>query len=261
MIALRMAGMLPLLIAIAACGASQTSAPTDAAVPEAPFDLTHAHLDALLAEHVDDQGLVDYGALQADRAGLNSYLANVAAATREEFEAWESTDRLAFLINAYNAYTLQLVIDHWPIDSIRDTHALGNPWDHFEFPLLGARVTLNQIEHELIRSTFNEPRIHFALVCAAVSCPPLRRTAWRGETLDEDLESATRSFLSDDSMNDLSDPNHLRLSALFDWYGDEFAAASGSVAAYVDAHSELDIPASAEIDFLQYHWDLNAQVH
>ncbi|MBN1475381.1 DUF547 domain-containing protein [Candidatus Sumerlaeota bacterium] len=251
------AALVPLL-ALLACGAGQSPLASQPAPSGDLFDLSHAALDAILRARVH-AGQVDYSGLAEDREALDGYLAEAVAVPRGTFETWSESDRLAFLINAYNARTLQLVIDHWPVDSIRDTDALGNPWDHFTFPLLGEEVTLNGIEHRMIRPVFHEPRVHFALVCAAVSCPPLRPRAWVGETLDADLEEATRAFLADPASNDLSDPAHPRLSALFDWYGDDFAGAAGSVAAFISEHSGLSIPDNAEIDFLDYDWNINSQ--
>jgi Protein of unknown function, DUF547 len=249
---------LGLLLTLTACGAGQ-SPPAPLPVPSGePFDLSHAALDAILSARVRE-GQVDYAGLAEDRDALDAYLAEVAAVARGTFDAWTEGDRLAFLINAYNACTLQLILDHWPVESIRDTHALGNPWDHFTFRLLGEEVTLNAIEHEMVRPVFHEPRIHFALVCAAVSCPPLRPRAWVRETLDADLEEATRAFLTDPGSNDLSNPANPRLSALFDWYGGDFVEAAGSVAAFVSQHSGTVVPDNAEIDFLGYDWNINSQ--
>jgi hypothetical protein len=249
---------LGLLLALTACGAGQSPPAPQPTFSTAPFDLSHAALDAILSARVD-AGRVDYAGLTENRGALDAYLAAVAAVDQSAFDDWSQVDRLAFLINAYNAHTLQLVLDHWPVASIRDTDAQGNPWDHFTFPLLGREVTLNEIEHELIRPVFHEPRIHFALVCAAVSCPPLQPRAWVGETLDTDLEAATHAFLTDPGVNDLSDPAHPRLSSLFDWYGDDFVEAEGSIAAFVSRHSGVAIPDNAEIDFLVYDWNINSQ--
>lgn len=241
-----------LFVALSARGVS--------AQPASPeFDLSHGVLDAILRAHVSEAGLVDYAGVAADRASLDAHLARVAAVDQATFGSWSRADQLAFLINAYNAHTIRLILDHWPVDSVRDTAPDGNPWDRFRFALLGREVTLNQIEHEMIRPVYGDARVHFALVCAARSCPPLLARAYRGDDLDAVLDANARAFLTDPRFNDLSDPARPRVSRLFDWYAQDFAAAAGSVAGFIAQHSGVAIPPDAVFTFLDYDWTLNSQ--
>ena len=148
----------------------------------------HARLDALLRAHVDSTGLVDYAGLSRESAALDAYLASLASAP---FEELGRDEKLALLINAYNAFTHRLILDHRPVSSIKDIPS-GKRWDDRRWRLAGEMVSLDQIEHERIRAAFREPRIHFALVCAARSCPPLRAEAYVGDRLEAQLADQTR---------------------------------------------------------------------
>lgn len=192
----------------------------------------HSAYDTVLARHVVEGG-VDYAALKAERGVLDRYLQRLAAVTRDEFAAWPEPDRIAYLINAYNAYMLQIVIDHYPIDTGGFFQRLFHPdnsvrqidgvFDGIEHRVAGADLTLDEIEHQRLRENYDEPRIHFALVCAAVSCPPLRAEAYRGGRLDVQLDDQARRFLNDTSANrfDVSE-GRVRVSRIFDWYGEDF---------------------------------------
>lgn len=148
----------------------------------------HAALDSLLKTHVDDAGRVDYRALKQEAAALDAYIAALAGAPLDEMGR---SERLALLTNAYNAFTLRLILDHHPVKSIKDIPA-AQRWDAVRWTVGGQTWSLNQIEHEQIRPHFAEPRIHFALVCAAVGCPPLRNEAYRADDLDAQLDAQTR---------------------------------------------------------------------
>jgi hypothetical protein len=149
----------------------------------ARFD--HSTLDALLRQHADPDGLVDYDALHREPEALDRYLADLANAP---FADLGRDDKLALLINAYNAFTLRLILDFYPVESIRDIPE-DQRWRHVRWTLGGSTFSLDQIEHQQIRPNFAEPRIHFALVCAAIGCPPLRNEAYVGERLDAQLAS------------------------------------------------------------------------
>ncbi len=225
--------------------------------------LTHAQApnlagsawEQLLEAYVDEEGLVDYASLAANDASVEECVREAASLGREEFERLGRDEQLAFLINAYNIFTIELVVRHWPVESIRDVP--GDPWKDHTFPLFDG-VTLDALEHQLIRPVYDEPRIHFALVCAAVSCPKLIRRPYRGEDLDAVLEGNTRAFLSDSERNDFSDPTGPRVSRIFDWYASDFEAASGSVEEFLKQHG-ANVAEGAEIEFLEYDWGLNSQ--
>ena len=254
----------------------------------------HEPFSALLSEYVKtiDNGAstqVDYKGLKQNSNRLNQYLNGLAKVEKSTFDRWDKADQLAFLINAYNAYTIDLILTEYPeIDSIRDLGGFfSSPWKKEVAPLLGKTLTLDEIEHELIRGQsqntkgYNEPRIHFAVNCASIGCPALREEAYVGEKLDSQLDAQTQRFLADTSRNRM-DGNTLKLSKIFDWYGVDFENNAGReseswqgaknvntenlsqfLLLYKDALnlSEPQVltleQEKAEIEFLDYDWALN----
>jgi len=227
----------------------------------ATFD--HSGFQVLLREHVDEHGWVDYGKLKAQSDQLAEYLAAIAEANVDEFGRDE---RLAFLINAYNAFTLQLIIENYPLKSIKDISA-AQRWDAVRWNLGGQTVSLNQMEHELIRPNFKEPRIHFALVCAAVGCPPLRNEVYTAEKLETQLADQSNYVHSHATWMEYNrDDKRLKLTQLYKWYGGDFEQVAGSVEAYVARYNsglkaDLDAGNRLDIEWLQYDWDLNDVVN
>lgn len=222
----------------------------------ATFD--HSSLDEVLRSYVNDQGMVDYSGLKADRDQLDNYLISTGAVSRSTFDRWNENEQLAFLINVYNAETLQFIIDHYPTSSIKKLGGLlSSPWDRMNVALFGSTTTLDHVEHEIIRPRYNEPRIHFALVCAAVSCPPLRREAFTGNRLDAQLDDQARVFLSESEKNRI-EGDTLFLSAIFKWYGGDFTTRGATLNDYVDPLIEGDA-SGKKIKFTHYDWDLNTQ--
>lgn len=236
----------------------------------APDDALYS---ALLRDRVSNAGLVDYAALKTDTR-LRRYLASIAAT--DPADLTEPDARLAFWLNAYNAYTLKLVADHFPIRSIHDLATGGRiigfvirrtPWDIAMAEVNGKLLTLNQIEHEMIRARFSEPRIHFALVCAALSCPPLRREAYEAGRLAEQLDDQGRRFLGDPTRNRF-DPSARRaeLSRVFSWFAGDFGGTREAVFSYVARYAPKDAqpslhaePATWRLGYTPYDWGLNAQ--
>ncbi len=219
----------------------------------------HSNFDSLLKKHVDPDGWVDYEALGKDAAQLDRYIASLADAP---FDELGRDDKLALLINAYNAFTLRLILDYYPLNSIRDIPD-AKRWDHKRWHLAGKTYSLNQIEHELIRAKFKEPRIHFALVCAAYSCPKLRNEAYTGERLEEQLSDQTAYTHSHPRWYKFDKRNNtLYLTALYDWYGDDFKAVAGSVLDYVadqapEVRQAINAGQKPTIKWLDYDWKLN----
>ena len=187
-----------------------------------PFD--HGPFDQVLQEYVDDQGLVRYAVLAKDRAQLDAYVDSLGRYSPESHPDRFPTHEheLAYWINAYNAFTLRGVIDAYPIASVKDAFALSGFFNRQTFVAGGQEMTLDHIENKIIRPTYQEPRIHFAVNCAALSCPQLENRAFTAPDLDARLERALMRFAQD--------PNHVRLqgkklhlSKLLDWYGEDFS--------------------------------------
>ncbi|MEM9251636.1 MAG: DUF547 domain-containing protein [Planctomycetota bacterium] len=230
----------------------------------ATFD--HGAWDGLLKEHVAPGGWVDYAGFEADEAALDAYLAALGSA---DYAALSRDAKLAYLINAYNAFTVKLILDHWDggrLESIMDI-AGGKPWDLAQWNLAGQTVSLNQLEHEIIRKDFLEPRIHFVVVCAAFSCPPLRTEAYTAEKLEAQLQEQTVYSFTHPRwlIFDGGKPNApLRLTKLLDWYAGDFTQVAPSVEAYAGRFNErlgayLDEGGSVSIHWIDYSWLLNDQ--
>ncbi len=241
------------------------------------FDLSHRPWTELLAKHVVliDQGRasrVAYADLRTDSRQLQNYLQALSAVSRAEFTGWAKNDRLAFLINAYNAFTLKLILTRYPkLESIKDLGSLlRSPWKQRFFTLLGQEQSLDDIEHGIIRKpgAFDDPRIHMAVNCASIGCPMLREEAYVGARLDAQLDEQVRRFLSDRTRNRYSASSKaLEVSSIFDWYAEDFSRGLRSVPAFLATHAELlaDRPADqglirteqAPLDYLDYDWALN----
>ena len=220
----------------------------------------HAAWTKLLAAHVDEAGRVAYRNLeQQDRAAFDAYLAQLAAARPD---AWSRAEQIAFWINAYNAGMVSAVLQgrtpEPPISRVK----LFKFW---KFAVAGRERTLDEVEHEILRQKFAEPRIHFALVCAATSCPPLRREAYRGANLEAQLDDQARRFVGDARRNRLDHAAKvLRISKIFDWFRDDFAKPAGSVQRFLsryvpDEATRAWLVTDPPVTFHDYDWTLNAQ--
>jgi len=244
------------------------------------FDHGHAAWSALLAGHVavstgGNASAVKYAALQADRAALKRYLDSLSAVAQTEYASWTKPQRLAFLINAYNAFTVELVLTKYPdLASIKELGSLfQSPWKKKFFTLLGQARSLDDIEHGMIRApdAFDEPRIHVALVCASIGCPMLRPEAYVAARLEAQLEDGLRRFLSDASRNRFEAADgRLRVSKLFDWYGRDFEQGHGGFdslkSTFARYAGQLSSDAAGRarlragdymLEFLDYDWRLN----
>jgi uncharacterized protein DUF547 len=247
-------------VAVAVALALALVAPAPAA-PRAPQrsaeHFSHAALDTVLARFVH-AGRVDYGGLLRDHATLDRYLAAIAIARPE---TWSLDEQIAFWVDAYDARVLDGVIRRPGLKSVLDTTAAPGlpPFFAERRPTGGEPRSLDEIEKRILRPRFGEPRIHFVLNCASVSCPELPARALTGATLEADLEAATRRFLDDPSRNRIEPGRGMWLSAIFTWYADDFIAESGSVRAFIEAHRpgrgrlKPDLPAHE----LPYDWSLN----
>jgi hypothetical protein len=224
---------------------------------------------------------VDYTTLKQNQSTLDEVVQTFSQITESDFTNWSTPRQLAFLINAYNIFTLQVIIDHYPIE--RRWFDFWNPansikqipgvWSTLRWQMSGTQLTLDDIEHNMLRRNYAEPRIHFAVNCAAISCPPLKSEPYVDMRLERQLALATRDFLASDNGIRVED-DYLHVSRLFDWYGDDFVgdyanlvevpgtvrdrAIAGIIAKYgPSAASQVAQSGRAQIRFLPYDWSLN----
>ena len=209
----------------------------------------HTLWNTVLQNHVSNKGQVDYKAIKSNPNQLLTYL-NTLTNNAPDSD-WTREETLAYWINAYNAFTVQLIINNYPLQSIKD---LKNPWDKKFITIGNKTLSLNQIEHDILR-TMHEPRIHFAIVCASVSCPKLSNSAYTARDLDIQLNRATRAFLNDPSKNNI-EKNKLELSKLFKWFTTDFKQ-NGSLIDFLKQYSDIDISKKAKIVYKDYNWNLN----
>ena len=232
-------------------GEEPHESPEEATSGEVEFDIhSHHTWDQVLKKFVTEKGVVNYQGIRNDRQALDQYLKELGDNPVED--NWSRSQKLAYWINAYNAFTVVLIVDNYPVNSIRD---IDRPWAKKFISLGGEKYSLNQIEHDIIRPKFKEPRIHFAVVCAAVSCPKLLNTAYLPETLDQQLDDQTRYFINQSGKNIIS-KDQVELSQLFNWYGKDFRQ-TGSIIEYLNQYTEMQIDPRAKMSFVKYDWSLN----
>jgi hypothetical protein len=223
--------------------------PAPAATRSAAGKPDHTAWNDLLQAYVSPTGLVNYGGLRGARAKLEGYLGQLAATPPRS--DWSRQEAMAYWINAYNAYTVKLILDNYPVKSIKDIHG-GEPWQVKWIELGTKKYSLNQIENDILRPLYKDPRIHFALNCAAKSCPPLYNRAFTAANLNGTLEQLTRAFINNPKFNTLQ-PGSAEVSRIFDWYGGDF----GNLTGYLNKYATTRLEDSAAITFKSYDWDLN----
>jgi len=216
----------------------------------------HSVWDGLLQKHVSDKGSVDYEGFIKDHDLLIQYLDHLSIGSPNPAKSQE--EHLAYWINAYNAFTVKLIIDHWPLKSIKDIGGnipmIDSPWSIKFFKIGGVDFDLDTIEHEILRKKFVEPRIHFAIVCASMSCPTLLNQAFVPTELESQLDSQTRAFINDSSKNRISDKS-MALSQIFEWFKMDFSE-QGNLRKYIEPYTTVNLP-EGDIEFIEYDWSLN----
>ncbi len=220
---------------------------------------SHQQWDKLLKKHVNASGLVNYKGFQKDKAELDAYLKTLSDNAPQS--NWSTSEQKAYWINAYNAFTVSLILQHYPVKSIKDIagniYKINTPWDIRFINIGGKKYDLNNIEHGILRKKFDDPRIHFALVCASISCPRLRNEAYTAAKLDAQLEDAGKEFLNDKSKNNIT-AGKAELSKYFSWYKGDFTK-NGSLADFINKYSQTKINGDTKIKSLDYNWSLNEQ--
>lgn len=244
--------------------------------------------DLATALHVVDRsGMVNYRALKAQPEALSSFIAGLGTLDAQIYERWNREDKIAFWINAYNGLTLGTIVANYPIQpsllaSLRfprnSIRQIPGVWDGMEHRVLGRQLTLDEIEHSILRKQFEEPRIHLALVCAAKGCPPLRSEPYLGSRLEQQFEDQARRFLADPTKFKIERVEKtILLSRIFDWYGEDFSArysrayslpdyadiergVLGFILPFLNATDRtLIIDGKLEVRYLDYDWSLNEQ--
>jgi hypothetical protein len=222
----------------------------------------HLSWDRLLKRYVNERGMVDYQGMKRDQPRLKQYLDllshNPPAAD------WSTTEQMAYWINAYNAFTVQLILDHYPVKSTKDIGSavqipyVNTPWKEKFFSIGGKKMSLDNIEHGTLRRQFSDPRIHFALVSATRSSPRLRNEAFTPARLAKQLDEQGVDFLNDPTKNAIA-PTRASLSKLFDWYKSDFTKNKRSVVYWVNRYSQMKVADDIPISYLDYNWQLNEQ--
>ena len=223
--------------------------------------ISHAIWDTLLRQHVDDLGLIDYQGMMEDSNQLQRYLDLIRQHPPND-KTWSVEERMAYWINAYNAFTVELILDHYPTESIKDIKNgipfVNTVWDIKFIKIGGEELDLNNIEHGILRKDFADPRIHFALVCASLSCPKLQNFAFTGDKLEEQLEQAAREFINEPFRNEIAGET-IYLSKILDWYWGDFKDQYTNRYELLDQYTEGTFDRSRPIEFLDYDWSLNEQ--
>lgn len=216
------------------------------------FLKTHELWDELLATNVSNNGNVNYKSFKSEHKKLLDYIYVLSLLHRKkEFESLSKEEKIAFWINAYNALTIDLILRNYPLSSIKE---IKNPWEQRLWKAVDINYNLDEIEHQILRK-MDEPRIHFTIVCASVSCPKLMNKAYTAENLENQLTQAAKAFLSDSKRNSIS-KDYLELSKIFKWFDSDFTK-SGSLIDFLNMYSDIQISNDAKIKFKGYNWDLN----
>jgi hypothetical protein len=214
--------------------------------------IDHSTFDALLTANVSSSGKVDYQAIKDKVIILDKYL-DYLSQNVPKFSA-SKNEKLAFWINAYNASAIKLLVDNYPVESIMDLYG-GKAFDNKWLSMGDEKLSLNDIENNKIRAKFNEPRIHFAVNCAAKSCPPILNRAWTEVNIQAYLEVRAKTFINNSAYNKLS-VGSVQISKIFEWYAKDFPE---DIVSYLNKYSNTQIDADAQVSYIEYDWTLNGK--
>ena len=221
--------------------------------------VSHDIWDGLLKKHVKNDGFVDYKGMIKDSTDLNKYL-EVLSAANPDSKNWSRNEKMAFWINAYNAYTVKLIVNHYPVASIKDIKKgipfVNTVWDIKFIKIGGKTYDLNNIEHNILRPDFKDARVHAAINCASYSCPVLRAEAFTADKLEEQLTDAMRKFVNDPLRNKVS-AKKAELSEIFKWFKGDFTRDKGSIRSFINTYADTKLDANGRISHIDYDWRLN----
>lgn len=221
---------------------------------------SHEIFDKLLKKHVSKDGKVDYKGFISDKNEFQKYL-DLLSSNAPDKAKWSEDEQLAYWINVYNAFTIKLIIDNYPVKSIQDLHPklkiplVNTVWHKKFFQIGGKDASLDEVEHKILRKEFDEPRIHFAVNCASYSCPPLRPEAFTAEKVDKQLEEQAISFINDKRHNTIQ-ADKVEISSIFSWFKGDFTK-NGSLIDYLNKYSKVKINSNAKVSHKDYDWSLN----
>ena len=218
--------------------------------------INHSQWTELLQKNVDPYGKVNYQGFREDEKALDEYLKMLGE--NEPQGWWEVNEQKAFWINAYNAFTVKLILNNYPLESIKQIKEGDNNAWNIPFIKIGDKMyTLDYIEHTMLRAQFSDSRIHFAVNCTAISCPPLRNKAYSGKNLDIELRLATRTFINDKRFNAITE-SRVQVSQIFSWFKDDFLKEEESIQAYLNKNTpHIEVKKDATVSFMNYNWGLN----
>ncbi len=209
----------------------------------------HSNFNSILKQNVSAAGNVNYDAIKSNWSSLRNYI-NVLSENMPT-DNWSKNEKLAYWMNAYNAMTIDLILRHQPLGSIK---GIKNPWEQRFWKLGDKYYNLDEIEHQILRK-MGDPRIHFGINCASFSCPPLLNEAFAGDTVDAQLDKVARKFINDPKRNTIT-ADQLEISEIFNWFGKDFKK-NGSLIDYLNQYSETKISPNAKVRFKDYDWALN----
>ncbi len=215
---------------------------------------SHASFDALLTKYVDTNGNVDYVGFKNEEVKLLAYIDWLKSNGPET--TWSDNKQMAYWINLYNAYTIYTILVEHPVNSILDIDG-GMVWTTRQIMVGSQAYTLDQIEKNKLLAAFGEPKVHFAVNCAAASCPPLLNKAWTESNIQQYYTSQTKAFINNPTYNTIT-TDTIEISKIFDWYATDFGGSSQLVN-YIQQYSDHTISNNAVVKFKSYNWDLNAQ--
>ena len=221
---------------------------------------SHYVWNELLHKYVTPDGKVNYKGFIQDSVKLNLYLDSLSQHPPDA-GSWSKEEQLAYWINAYNAFTVKIIISHYPLKSITDIRprlyipVVNTVWHIKFFKIGGTDFNLDRIEHGILRKIFSEPRIHFAIVCASYSCPPLRNEAFTAGKLDKQLDDQARRFINDPKRNTIS-VDKIQVSQIFNWFSGDFTKGK-TLIHYLNTYSTIQINDKATIKYMEYNWALN----
>ncbi len=215
---------------------------------------SHDTWNTLLTKYVSASGVVNYAGIKNERTQLDTYLTSLSKGIAANAS---KNEKMAFWINAYNAFTVKLIIDNYPTQSIKNLKG-GKPWDTKFISIAGNSYSLNDIEHNILRKEYFDARLHFVLVCAAKSCPKLLNKAYTAQNLSAEMDNQARIFINDTSKNKIT-AEKAQISELFNWYKDDFLKTADvkNIQDYINKYSTTKVNSKTPISYLTYDWSLN----